>query len=59
MLNKDRELLASLIREYSCEEFVSATIQEMEKHIDDLSDLGMRDKAIDYSRQINKYFKSI
>lgn len=59
MLDKDRELLVSLIREYSCEEFISTTLQEMERHIDDLSDLGMRDKAVDYSRQLNKYFKSI
>jgi hypothetical protein len=49
MLEKDEQVLNSLVKEYSAKEMIAALAQAFRDHRDDLSDLGLKDQAIEYA----------
>ncbi len=49
MLQDDKKVLASLVKEYSAVDMLSALVSAFREHRDDLSDLGLKDQAREFS----------
>lgn len=49
MLQKDKMVLAALVKEYPAVDVLSALVVAFREHRDNLSDLGIKDKAQEYS----------
>lgn len=49
MLDQDRALLMSLVKEYSAVEIIAELVSALRDHRDDLSDMGLKEKAHDYA----------
>lgn len=49
MLQKDKMALAALVQDYPAVDILSALVVAFREHRDSLSDLGIKDKAQEYS----------
>jgi hypothetical protein len=45
MLQDDKKMLLSLVKEYSAVDMLSALVSAFREHRDDLSDLGLKEQA--------------
>lgn len=58
MLDEDKKVLASLIREYDFEDIVVTLIEEVKNYADHLSDLGLKEKSTNYYKDLSKFIKN-
>jgi hypothetical protein len=49
MLQDDKKVLASLVKEYSAAEMLSALVSAFREHRDNLSDMGLKDQARNFA----------
>jgi hypothetical protein len=49
MLKEDEMVLLSLVQEYSAKELLTALVSVCRTHRDNLSDMGCREKAIEFA----------
>jgi len=49
MLQDDKKVLESLVKEYSAVEMLSALVATFREHRDNLSDLGLKEQAKDFA----------
>lgn len=49
MIENDQELLLSLVKEYSAKDMVSALATAFKDHADGISDLGLKEQAVEYA----------
>lgn len=49
MLQEDKKVLVSLVKSYPPADFLSALVSAFREHRDELSDLGIKDKAKELS----------